>query len=67
MYILFFTLLVIIGVVWLYKGFGDIKQYNKKLFLRTWQHERFLMEIYADAPTDIQDRIEEYLNTIAPL
>lgn len=67
MYIFFFTILVIIGVIWLYKGFADIKEYNKKLFLRALQHEHFLMQIYADVPKHVQDRIEKYLNNITPL
>lgn len=67
MYIFFFAVLIILGILWLYKEFSDIKEYNKKLFIRSYKHEQFLMSIYGDVPKPIQDKIEKYLNSIVPL
>lgn len=63
--------LIIVGIVWLsvdtQKESSKQKDINTKLFARTWKHERFLMEIYADCPKDVREKIEKYMNEIEAL
>lgn len=63
--------LIIVGIVWLaidtQKESSKQKDINVKLFARTWKHEKFLMEIYADCPKNVQDKIEAYINDIKTL
>lgn len=63
--------LIIVGIVWLgldtREDLQETREVNKRLFNRTWEHERFLMEIHVDCPRNVQDKIENYINQIQPL
>jgi len=57
-------ILIIVGIVWLANDSHSTKktmEYNRKLFIRSHNHELFLMRIYDECPKPVQDKIEKYL------
>ena len=66
--ITFLAILLVIGVLKAWSSvWKRLNSYNQQLLKRTWEHEKFLMQIYEDCPPEIQSKIESYLNAVKPL
>jgi hypothetical protein len=54
-------LFILVFCVWWWARVRDVKEYNKKLFIRAWNLQLFLMEIYPECPPHTQALIEKHL------
>lgn len=61
------SIFIFVGAAWLWFETRDTRAHNKKLFVRAWSLQLFLMDIYNDCPPNVQKKIDEYLNNIKPL
>lgn len=53
--------------VWVWMEVKKFRKHAQELFMRAWKTQLFLMNIYNDCPKDVQNKIENYLNSIESL
>jgi hypothetical protein len=59
-------LLFVTCIVFIYKWYTQ-RAYNRKLFIRAWQLEWTLMDIYGESTKKVQKKILHTLDNITPL
>jgi hypothetical protein len=64
--ILINIILFVLCIAFIYKWYTQ-RRYNKQLFVRAWQLELLLIDIYGDSATDIKKQIAHTLDNITPL
>lgn len=63
---IFFTMLILI-IVGISVAWMRLRQYSKQLFIRAWEHEKFLISIYYDCNDSVKHKIEKHIIAIKPL
>lgn len=58
--------LLVVSITFIYKWYKG-RKYNQQLFIRSWELELALMEIYEDCPEEVQGKISNILINIKPL